>query len=222
MPRRGTPAVRSKRKCFGTMKKAKSPKRRDRIAPGGRLPQENAASTAEMFPPLSTSLESFVKDGSDHAFRRLIYDLISFSNQMAQNRKHFASYIGVTDAQVLMMMIIAEAQGATVGHLAQQLNVSSQFVTIEIGDLVKKNIVEKRSNPADRRSMFLNLTSKGRNLFREMAPLRRRTSDLMFRSLTEDRARILQEIISTLLSDSKYALHELEGLRLQSEKAPSA
>ena len=141
---------------------------------------------------------------------------------MARNRKHFAAYVGVTDVQVLMMMIIAETQGATVGHLAQQLNVSSQFVTIEIGDLVKKNIVEKRPNETDRRSMFLNLTSKGRSLIREMAPLRRKTSDLMFRSLTGDRARVFQEMISTLLSDSRIALHELEGLRLHSEKAPSA
>jgi MarR family transcriptional regulator, organic hydroperoxide resistance regulator len=203
------------------MTKAKSNVRRDRIA-RSQSPQKSAASTEEPFPPLSTSLESFVKDGSDRAFRRLIYDLISFSNQMALNRKHFAAYIGVTEAQVLMMMIIAETQDATVGHLAQQLNVSSQFVTIEIGDLVKKNIIEKRPNEADRRSMFLSLTHKGRSLFREMAPLRRTASDLMFRSLTEDRARVLQEIISALLADSRIALHELEGLRLHGEKAPSA
>ena len=196
--------------------------RRDRNAPGDESPQKKAASTEEMFPPLSTSLQSFVKDGSDRAFRRLIYDLISFSNQMAQNRKHFADYMGVTEAQAMMMMIIAETQNTTVGHLAQKLNVSSQFITIEIGNLAKKNIVEKRPNEADRRSMFLSLTSKGRNLIREMAPSRRKASDMMFRSLTEDRARALQEIISTLLSDSRIALHELEGLRLHGEKAPSA
>ena len=55
----------------------------------------------------------------------------------------------VTETQLIMMRIIAETEGPTVGYLAKRLYVSSQFVTIEIGDLVKKDIVEKRPNEAD-------------------------------------------------------------------------
>jgi DNA-binding MarR family transcriptional regulator len=195
---------------------------RGRSAPGAKSPQKDAVTTAEAFPPLTTSLESFVKDGSDRAFRRLIYDLTSLFNQMMRNRKHFAAYIGVTEAQLLMMTIIAEKKSTTVGQIAQQLNVSSQFVTIEIGDLVKKDIVEKLPNEADRRSILLNLTAKGRNLLSELAPIRRRANDIHWRSLTEDRARILQEIVSKLISDGESALHELEAPHLRGNKAPSA
>ena len=35
------------------------------------------------------------------------------------------------------MTIIAEIHGTTVSQIAQQLSVSSQFVTNEIGDLIK-------------------------------------------------------------------------------------
>jgi MarR family transcriptional regulator, organic hydroperoxide resistance regulator len=184
--------------------------------------RQKDASAEEAFPPLTTSLECFVKGGSDREFRQLIYDLTSLFNLMLRGRKQFAAYIGVTEAKMLMMTIIAESQGATVGYIAQQLNVSSQFVTIEINDLVKRDIVEKRPNEADRRSMFLDLTSKGRDLLRELAPLRRKANDMTFRSLTGDRARVLKEIISTLIADGNIAVHELEAPHLRGKMAPSA
>jgi len=52
--------------------------------------------------------------------------------------------------------------------------------------------------------------------------LRRRTNDFHFRSLTEDRAKILTEIIETLIVDGRRALHELESPHLRNEIAPSA
>jgi DNA-binding MarR family transcriptional regulator len=120
------------------------------------------------------------------------------------------------------MTFIAESPQTRVGQLAEQMNVSSQFVTIEVGKLTKKNIVEKRPNHADRRSSLLHLTPKGDRLLRELGPLRRRTNDLMFRSLTKDRAKVLQEILDTLLLDGKSTLHELEAPQLRAMKAPSA
>jgi len=141
---------------------------------------------------------------------------------MVSNRKRFAAYIGVTEAQLLMMTIIAETGDTTVGQIAQRLNVSSQFVTIEIGDLVKKDIIEKQLNEADRRSMLLTLATRGRNLLGELAPLRRKVNDIHWRSLTEDRAEILQEIVSALLSDGKIAAHELDAPEVRGKLAPSA
>lgn len=180
-----------------------------------------SARPAEQFPPLSTSLENFVKDGSDREFRRLIYGLTALSSLMVRNREHFASYIGVTDPQYMMMTMIAENPDATVGKVAELLGVSSQFVTVEIAKLTKKNIVTKRPNEADRRSVILELTPKGRTLLHELGPLRRRTNDLTFRSLNATRAATLQETVSTLVEDARVALHELEspqrrGLRARS------
>src|SRR5215208_1796729 len=185
-------------------------------------PRTDQASRGEAFPPLSVSLKSFVKGQSDREFRRLIYSLVGLAHLMARNREHFGAYIGVTDPQYVIMTFIAESPQATVGQLADQMNVSSQFVTIEVGKLIQKNIVEKRPNHADRRSSLLHLTSKGDRLLRELGPLRRRINDLMFRSLTQDRATVLQEIVDTLLLDGKSALHELEAPRMRGMKAPSA
>jgi MarR family transcriptional regulator, organic hydroperoxide resistance regulator len=176
----------------------------------------------DRFPPLSTTLDVFLRDGSDGEFRRLIYELTSIFNLMVRTRRNFAAYMGVTEPQALMMFIIAETQAATVGQIAQRIDVSSQFVTIEIGNLVKKGIVEKRPNEDDGRSMFLSLTSKGQSLLRELAPLRCKANDTTFRSLTMDRIRTLHDILNNLISDGRIALHEFESPDMLGRRAPSA
>jgi DNA-binding MarR family transcriptional regulator len=177
--------------------------------------------TTERFPPLSISMETFIKDGTDREFRRLIYSLLSFSSLMIRHRDYYASYIGVTGSQYSMMAVIAEAQLATVGYVAEQMGVASQFVTAEMGKLIGKNIIEKTPSETDRRSMHLRLTLNGQNLLRELGPIRRESNDLMYGSLIGDRGRVLQEIIDILIKDANSALHALDAPHQRGRKAPS-
>ena len=180
------------------------------------------ATAQETFPPLSTSLEPFVKDGTDREFRRLIFSLLTLFDLMQRNRKYFADYVGLTDAQYMMMVLIADDPGMTVGRLAERLNVSSPFVTAEIARLIKKTIVGKRPNEADRRSMLLTLTPKGETLLCELGPVRRRINDLTFNSLTQERARLLQDIVDGLVADARNAVHEITAPHMRGKRAPSA
>jgi hypothetical protein len=70
--------------------------------------------------------------------------------------------------------------------------------------------------------VLLNLTLKGRNLLRELGPLRRESNNLMYRSLTEERTRTLQEILDALIADGEIALHELDAPHRRGQKAPTA
>jgi DNA-binding MarR family transcriptional regulator len=185
---------------------------------GPRKPQE----AEEHFPPLTVSLPAFVRNGSDGDLRRLIYSLVSLSGLMERNREYFAAYIGVSVAQFLMMTVIAEVSEATVSLIADRLSVSTQFVTIEINKLVAKEIIQRRPNPADRRSAFLGLTPKGVSLLRELGPLRRKINDITFHSLARERAELLQEILDDLVVDARRAVHDLEAPDMRDKMAPSA
>lgn len=187
--------------------------------PGASQPREAGESGVPA--ALSTSLKGLLKEGSDKEFLQLIYNLLSLSNVMVRNREHFAAYIGVTDQQYVIMTILYETPGATVSHIANQIHVSSQFITLETGKLVKKGLIDKRPHEVDRRSVSLTLTQRGQTLLREVWPLRRRTNDLTFQSLTKERAAILDEIIGTLVMGAKIALHELEAPQRRGQKAPS-
>src|ERR1700691_4141408 len=184
--------------------------------------KQRESGTTERFPPLSISIETFLKDGTDREFRHLIYSLLSFSTLMIRHREYYASYIGVTGSPYSMMAVVAEARLATVGYVAEQMGVASQFVTAEISKLIGKNIIEKTPNETDRRSMHLRLTLKGQNLLRELGPIRRESNDLMYGSLTEDRGRALQKIIDTLIEDANSELHALDAPDRRGKKAPSA
>src|SRR5262249_39282536 len=118
--------------------------------------------------------------------------------------------------------LIADDPGMTVGRLAKLLNVSSPFVTAEIAKLIKKEIVEKTPNDADGRSMLLMLTPKGQTLLCELGPVRRRINDLTFNSLTQERARLLQDIVDGLVADARNAAHEITAPHMRGKRAPSA
>jgi DNA-binding MarR family transcriptional regulator len=196
--------------------------RPNNAAQGDDIRNVPTAPREEAFPPLTISLETFVKDGSDREFRELIFELMGLRNQMQRHGDQFARYIGASNAQFNLIMIMAEIPDLTVGQIAQLMNVTSPFVTIEIGNLIRKDIVSKRPNESDRRSSFLNLTPKGKNLVRELAPLLRRANDLHFRSLTEERARILKETIHAIVMDGRRVTHELESPDIRNAIAPSA
>ena len=183
--------------------------------------KQRESGAIERFPPLSISLETFLRDGTDHEFRHLINSLLSFSALMTRHREYYASYIGVTGSQYSMITLIAEARFATVGDVAEQMHVASQFVTAEISKLIRKNIVEKTPNETDRRSVHLRLTLKGQNLLRELGPIRRESNDLVYGSLTEDRGRTLQDILDTLIEDANSELHALDAPHRREKKAPS-
>jgi len=194
----------------------------DNAAPGGKFAHADANLADEAFPPLTISLDTFVKNGSDREFRQLMFELMGLHNQMQRHSDQFARYIGTNNAQFHMIMIMAETPDLTVSQIAQIMNVTSQFVTIEVGRLIRKGIVGKQPNPSDRRSSFLNLTPKGKNLVRELAPVLRRANNLHFRSLTEERARILTEMLHAIVEDGRRVIHELESPDIRNAMAPSA
>jgi len=162
-----------------------------------------------------------VKNGSDREFRELIFELNSLFNQMKRHQEQFASYIGVNPAQFTFILIIAEMPNVTVRQIADRMNVSSPFVTAEIGKLVNMGVVCRRENNSDRRSSFLNLTSKGENLVRELAPILCQANDLHFRSLTGESAKVFKETIHAIVADGRRVLHELESPDMRNAKAPS-
>lgn len=162
-----------------------------------------------------------MKNGSDRDFRSLIYSMLSFATLMLRSREYFAAHIGVTGPQYSMMAVIAESGRATIGEIAIRMNVASPFVTTEIGKLIKKDIVQKMANETDRRSVIVTLTAKGKNLIRDLAPLRCTVNDNMYRSLTPARAAALADIMRDLIADSSRALYELDAPRQRGGSRPS-
>lgn len=172
---------------------------------------EKDAQVEEIFPPLSTTLEHFIVNGSDREFRKTIYGMLTVSSLMLKSRELFGAYIGVSAPQYSMLVAIAESRETTVSDLATALNTSGPFITAEIKKLIRAGYVSKRTNENDRRSSLLSLTELGKTRVRQVAPMRTKANDMIFGSLNPAEAAMFQHLIRVMIRDFERSIHYLEG-----------
>ena len=87
------------------------------------------------------------------------------SRRLESARDYFGRHISVTGPQYSLLMTVAQFQGTTgitVGSVAKAMDVSSAFITSEIGKLSDAGLITKRPNPEDGRSALLSLGPAGR------------------------------------------------------------
>lgn len=79
---------------------------------------------------------------------------------------------GITAAQTFVIFDVMEHPGTSVKDIASRIQLDSPGVTGLIDRLVKEDLVERKEDPEDRRSLRINLTQKGRDLTEnKLAPM---------------------------------------------------
>ena len=92
-------------------------------------------------PPLTTSREEFLKDGSDQLFREAIYTWVLSVDRLLKCRDVLARISGLTSSQFAVLMGVAsqqKTQGVTVKDLAEHVALAPTHVTTEIGQTRSK------------------------------------------------------------------------------------
>lgn len=184
----------------------------------GRKPAKSAqqASAADHRLPLTVSRAELLVNGHDQEFRRLVHRLLAFSARLEAIRSHFGALTGLTGVQYTALISIAHLQGEDgvgVKAVADHLGLSGAFLTIVTGQLVKRGLVEKKTNPQDRRRVHLTVTHEGRKLLERLAPVQRDVNDLLFAPLDAQSFRALNAIMADLVrsGDEAAALVEYYG-----------
>ncbi len=162
------------------------------------------------FPPLSTSLDDFLDDGSDQRFRQLINNLLRMSSAMLATRERYAELIGVSPPQYSILMAVADAGTTTVSQIASYLEVSGPFVTLQVKQMAEAGLLGRAPHPEDGRSTLLFLTEKGRELVLKVSPTRKSANDTIFGAFPGEDAQRLEATIEALLRQLRQALHELD------------
>ena len=149
---------RSNPRCSATpdMSASKAARRRPRarrkIAPAAVL-------------PLTVSRPALLQAGSDRRFRALVHDLLTVSTRMEIVRAHLGDRIGMSGPQYSVLIAVAhlqEADGVSVGAVAEALHVSNAFIASETGKLAQRGLLDKRTNPNDRRGVLVSMSPAGR------------------------------------------------------------
>ena len=163
-------------------------------------------------PPPTTSLPALLKDGSDQAFRAVIEGGWRSAQSLNEIMGGIAAQVDITLPQYSIMMVLAYSEkGLSIGAISKRLRVSQPFITAEIGKLDVSQLVFKRSNPADGRSVLVALTPKGRSITNQIALLLRDINDVIYRDMTQKEFAVVEKFIKKLSLRSELALERTQS-----------
>lgn len=115
-------------------------------------------------------------------------------------KREFAPTEEITSPQIIILMSIYEEKQASVGKLAEQMQVSGPTVTGLVDRLVDSNFVIRQRDKNDRRRVVVTLTEKGQNTVRKFQRgIQRRWEEILKHFTPEEREsylKIVRKIIS--------------------------
>jgi DNA-binding MarR family transcriptional regulator len=118
-----------------------------------------------------------------------------------QMEPYFAGF-GITPPQFQILTIINRLRDEqpTQRRLARELYVSFPNVTVMLGRLEEAGLVQRRTNPEDRRENFVELTPRGRSLLRRIWKGHQRQLDQVMAGLTTEEQLDLTRLLNKMIA----------------------
>jgi len=174
----------------------------------GTLPRKS--SKRHPSPPLTVSRLELLINGSDRHFRRLVHSLFGFLARHEAIRSGHAARIGLVGIEYTTLISIrhldAEEGDVNVNRVAEHLHLSGAFVTTVTNKLLKRGLIHKSVDPADRRRVKLQVSEKGDALLAELAPAQRQVNDVEFGCLSHAEFLQLLGMVQRLIVSSEDAV----------------
>jgi DNA-binding MarR family transcriptional regulator len=149
-------------------------------------------------------------DGSDRDFRKLVHNLFGFLILHEAVRSGHGARIGLVGIEYTVLISIrhlsAEEGDVSVNRVADHLHLSGAFVTTVTNKLLKRGLIHKTTDPADRRRVRLEVSKQGNALLARLAPVQRRVNDVQFSCLSAREFRQLLDITERLIEASNRAV----------------
>jgi DNA-binding MarR family transcriptional regulator len=119
--------------------------------------------------------------------------LADVSRLMRRNFDARARGIGVTRPQWLVLTMLRRHEGVNQGRLAELMDVEPISVCRMVDRLQEAELVERRADPADRRSWRLHLTPKAEALLAELRPMAEAMVDEMLDGIPQAEREVLRD-----------------------------
>jgi DNA-binding MarR family transcriptional regulator len=107
--------------------------------------------------------------------------------------------LGVTWGQVRALRVIgAGGEAVRMSDLADRLGIARRSATSVVDDLVARDLVERRPDPADRRGVAVALTARGGRLLRDVRARRQSAAVELTAALSPEELRQLRDLLRRL------------------------
>jgi DNA-binding MarR family transcriptional regulator len=159
--------------------------------------------------PLTTSRPELLVGGRDKDFRHLVHSLFGFAAHHERLRSGHARMIGLPGVDYTVLISIAHLSqdgDVNVKTVADHLYLSGAFITAITGRLLERGLIEKKTDPLDRRRVTLTVSAEGRAALERLAPTQRQINDVEFGSLTREEFALLGGILDRLIESADRAV----------------
>ena len=126
--------------------------------------------------------------------------LIELYEKMSSWEHAVVKESGLTPAQMHAIEIMGHHENLRMKELAQKLGVTTGTLTVMIDRLEQNDLILRKPNENDRRSIVVILTKKGQKYFKEHHKLHLELTREITSSLTEDEAGQLYTFMEKLVS----------------------
>lgn len=161
--------------------------------------------------PKTISRKDFFKNDSDDWFRDALYRMVQALSRLIVCREAFGRKLGLTGSQFTVLMGVAYRQkdaGISIGALSNYIGLAATHVTTEVGRLTRKNLLVKRPNESDRRSVLISLSPKGEAAVKKVTAMVRQTNDVLLKDIDRKKFETMAEFTNALLANSDIAIAE--------------
>jgi DNA-binding MarR family transcriptional regulator len=155
------------------------------------------------------SHRALLLDGTDSAFRQVIYHMALAFNRLLACREFFGSKLRLTGSQFVVLIGTAHQQGergVTIRELSHHVLMASTHVTTEVGRLMRKGLLRKSPNDEDRRSVLVSLTPRGEEAIASLAPFLRKINDTLFAGVERPEFVSLVRFLARFAASTEAAL----------------
>ena len=173
--------------------------------------------------PLTVSRPELLPGGTDREFRRLVHGLFGFLSLHETIRSGHARAIGLAGIEYTVLISIAHLSlegEVNVRSVAGHLYLTGAFITNVCHRLQAMGLIDKRTDPKDRRRVSLSVTAEGRARLASLAPMQRQVNDAEFGSLTREEFQFLVGMVDRLVESGERAVALQKYLEGESAHTP--
>ncbi|GAA0825310.1 MULTISPECIES: MarR family winged helix-turn-helix transcriptional regulator [Marinomonas] len=113
---------------------------------------------------------------------------------------HYLAVEDITSSQAKVLFTVFFLKNQRSSDISKALNVDSSAVTRMLDRLEKKELIQRMADPDDRRSVFIELTTKGHEITSRALPLANEAIDKLTECLTPDEKQSLQHCLGKIVN----------------------
>ncbi len=130
---------------------------------------------------------------------QLCFPLYACARQIVNRYTPYLKPLGLTYTQYIVMMVLWEKDGVTVGEIGKRLFLDNGTLTPLLKKLESQGYIKRRRNKEDARSVTVKLTAEGRELRERVCHIPAQVCKYV--RLTEPELEAIYDILYKMLSD---------------------